>query len=770
MGFRPRRLGKGSELSDRKEIPDRLQYVGKPLPLDEAVSKAKGEIRFLTDRVWEEALYLKLVLSEVPHGRVVEIDTREAELPGLVNIYSFLNTPRTQFNSQKWFVGQKGIEDQQIFSQTVRFVGDPVAAVAARDKQTAIEAAKKIRIKYESLPFVIDPEEALQNKVIIHSPSPAAVLNFECGDAASREKAFSEAFAVREDRVETPKIHHAALENHAFLAVPEANGRVTVYSPCQIVYAVRMTVAQVLGLPLHKIRVIKAPVGGAFGGKQEVTFEPLCAFVALHTRKPVRLELDRRETMLATRTRTKTIGYVRTAVNQEGKITAREVRLLVDTGAYMSNGAVISAAMGRKLFRLYRISDQQYRAEVVHTNTPIAGAARGYGSPQIHAITEINLDHAARLLKIDPVEFRLQNLIHSYDSDPAGGPPLGNARILDCVRKGAAEFGWQGKWQQPPDAGRWRRGIGMACGTHGNGYYGAYQDFTTMTLRMAEDGSLILQACLHDLGQGVETMMKQIVAEVMSVPPAAITIPVADTDTSPYDIGCQASRVTFVCGACALKVAESLREFFIAEVANLLGCGPEEIMLKDGAVWAKGQPQEKRRYGEMAALLQQKRQIEFIRTLTYHSPANPGSYAANFAEVAVDTYTGLVRILEIVAVHDVGKAINPGFVEGQIHGGIQMGLGMALTEDLPFDQKTGAPKVEGLRKYHLINAPDMPPIRIFLIEKGEEHGPFGAKSVGELAAVPIVPAVVNAVNHALGTSLTTLPLTPERILSALNQG
>jgi CO/xanthine dehydrogenase Mo-binding subunit len=756
-------------LKKRKELPEGLQYVGRPLPLDEALAKVTGEIRFLADGAWEEALHLKLILSDIPHGRVVEIDTREAEIPGLVNVYSWQNTPRTKFNSQKWFVGQKGIEDQQIFPETVRFVGDPVAAVAAGDRRTANEAAGKIKIRYEPLPFVLDPEEALHNKVLIHSPAPAAVLSFESGNLASREKAFAEAFAVREDRVETPKIHHAALETHAFLAVPEVGGRVTVYSPCQIVYAVRMTVAQVLGLPLYKVRVVKTPVGGAFGGKQEATFEPLCAFAALHTRKPVRLELDRRETMLATRTRTRTVGYVRTAVNREGRITAREVRLLVDTGAYTSNGAVIGAAMGRKLFRLYRIPDQQYRAEVIHTNTPVAGAARGYGSPQIHTVTEINLEHAARRLKMDPVDFRLRNLVRPHDPDLGGGPPLGNARILDCVEKGAAEFGWKEKWGRPPDAGRWRRGVGMACGTHGNGYYGAYQDFTTMTLRMAEDGSLVLHACLHELGQGVETMMKQIVAEVMSVSPGAITIPPADTDTSPYDIGCQASRVTFVCGACAMKVAEELRDFFAGEVAGMLGGDPAEVVLRDGMVWTKSRPEEKRSYGEMAALFQQKRQLEFIRTLTYHSPANPGSYAANFAEVAVDTYTGLVRVLEVVSVHDVGKAINPAFVEGQIHGGIQMGLGMALSEDLPFDEKTGDPQAEGFRKYHLINAPDMPPIRIFLIEKGEEHGPFGAKSVGELAAVPIVPAVVNAVNQALGTYLTSLPLTPERIVSALNR-
>jgi CO/xanthine dehydrogenase Mo-binding subunit len=769
LGFCPRKAGKVKELSDRKEDRESLQYVGKAIPLDEVVAKATGRIRFLADQAWGEALHVKLLLSEVPHGRVIEVVTKEAEIPGVVNIYSCFNTPRTKFNSQKWFVGQKGIEDQELFSQTVRFVGDPVAAVVAVDKKTATAAAKKIKIKYEPLPWVIDPEEALRGEVIVHSPSPAPVLELECGAASLRRKAFAEAFLVCEDRVETQKIHHAALETHAFLAVPDANGKITIYSPCQIVYAVRMTVARVLGLPLHKIRVIKAPVGGAFGGKQEVTFEPLCAYISLNTQKPVRLELDRGETMLATRTRTKTIGYVKTAVNQDGKILAREARLVVDTGAYMSNGVVISAAMGRKFFRLYRIPDQHYKASVVNTNTPVAGAARGYGSPQIHAITEIHLDHVARLLKMDPVEFRLKNLVHPYDSDPSGGPPLGNARILDCVEKGASAFKWKEKWARPPDTGRWRKGIGVACGTHGNGYYGAYQDFTTMTLRMLEDGGLVLHACLHDLGQGVETIMKQIVAEVMSVSPETITIPVADTDTSPYDIGCQASRVTFVCGACAMKVAENLRDLFSREVGNLWGCNSEEICLKDGMVWAARQPQEKKSYGEMAALLQQKRQIELIRTLTHHAPANPGSYAANFAEVSVDTYTGLVNVEDIVAVHDVGKAINPGFVEGQIHGGIQMGIGMALVEELSIDRKTGLPQAETLRKYHLINAPAMPRVRIFLVEKGEEHGPFGAKSVGELAAVPIVPAVVNAVNHALGTNLTSLPLTPEKILSALER-
>lgn len=736
--------------------PEILRYVGKSLPADDGLAKASGKVKYGADLALDGMLHVRLAVSDIPHGRIKNIDTTEARIPGVLNVYTCFNTPKTKFNSQKWFVGQKGIEDQAIFSETVRYVGDPLAAVVAVDKKAALEGARRIKVDYEPLPHVIDPEKA----------PTIATVELGCGSRIEDMGLPDEAVLV-EDRVETQKIHHAALETHVCLAVPEVNGRVTVYSPCQIVYSVRMTVAKVLGLPFHKVRVVQMPVGGSFGGKQEVTFEPLAAFIALDLGRPLIVELNRRETILASRTRTKTIGYVKTAFNREGKILARDVRLVVDTGAYMSNGTVISYAMGRKLFRLYRIPNQHYKASVVYTNTPVAGAARGYGSPQIHAITEINLDHSARLLKIDPVELRLRNLVRPNDGDPSGGPPLGNARIIDCVLKGASEFGWRRRFAQHQTTGRWRRGVGLACVTHVNGYYGAYQDLSTMTLRMLEDGTLILSASLHDLGQGVSTIMKQIVAEVMSVDPGQISIPETDTDVSPYDIGCQASRVTHVCGACAVKVAEALKGLFIEESARIFECDPNEVAMGEGRVWAMGSPDKKITYGEMVSLIQQKSQIELIRTVSYCSPANPGSYGADFAEVEVDTYTGLVRVLELVAVHDVGKAINPAFVEGQIHGGVQMGIGMALSENLAYDDRTGRPVVHTLKKYQLVNAPEMPNIRVFLIEKGEQHGPFGAKSIGEIATIPVAPAIVNAVNHALGTNLTVLPLTPEKIVAAL---
>lgn len=742
-----------------------FKYVGRSIPIEDGAAKASGRIRYTGDMAIDGMLHAHLVFSQVPHGRIKNIDISEAmAVPGVVKIYMRDNAPQIRFNSQVWFAGQNAVEDQELFPEVVRFIGDTVAAVVAETKAAALTAASLIKTDYELLPMVIDPEDALSGQVAVHdSGNPFFTMETSYGDTAAAMAA-PEGIVV-EDRVETPKIHHAAMENHVCIAAPDHRGRITVHSPCQIVYSVRLIVAKVLGLPYHKIRVIKTPIGGSFGGKQEITLEPYCAFFAKDLNRPVKIEFDRLASIIATRTRTKTIGYVKTVVSPEGKIMARDMKHIIDTGAYTSNGRVICYAMGKKLSRLYRIPSQHYQAIAVHTNTAIAGAARGYGSPQVQTIAEINLDNVARRLQMDPVEFRLKNLVHPFDADPGGGPNLGNARIIDCVHKGAEAFGWREKWNRTKPEGRWQTGVGMACATHGNGYYGAYQEFGTMTIRMLEDGSIMLNAGLHDLGNGTVTAMKQIVAEVLEVALDMIEAPEADTDISPYDIGCQASRVIHVCGANAMQAAEELRSLLIRESAKIFQCSEEEVLLENGMVYTSREPEKKISYGQMAAAIQQKNQVELICTITYRSPANPGSYAVNFVEVAVDTYTGFVKVVDVVAVHDIGQAINTGFVEGQIHGGVQMGLGLAISEDIAYDARTGVAGGASFSKYHLVNAPDMPPVRVLLIEEGEEHGPYGAKSVGELATIPVTAATVNAINHALAANFTILPVTPDKIMA-----
>lgn len=753
-------------LENRRPV---LKQVGQSPPIGDAAAKAKGRLCYITDRDPDRAAHLYLILSPKPHAKILKIDASRVAGHGYIKLFSGFNLPEIKFNAAKWFSDQAGIEDQCLFPKTARYVGEAIAAVAAETRAGARCAAAQVKVIYEPLEFVVEPEDALAKPGLVQTGSAPSPLEFSSGDQKTRRAAFEQAAAVVKDTVVTPKLHHAAMENHAAQAEPNGRGGVTVFSPCQNLHAVHLIVAQVCQLPLSQVRIIKTHMGGSFGGKQEIGFEPLVAVAALDLNRPVFLELSRRQSIISTRTRTKTVGRVRTAVNEQGLITARETEVIVDAGAYTSNAEMIGRAMGKKAFRLYRIPNQRYIARIVHTNTPLSGAMRGYGSPQIHAITEINLDHAARQLNLDPCQFRLRNLVRAFDPDPSGGPDLGNARIVDCLRRGAEEFGWAQRWAQEPGTGRFRTGVGLACGTHGNGYFGSYPDFGTMSFRILADGSINLNACLHELGHGVMTIMKQIVAEVMEVQPESVTIPEPDTDFSPYDTGCQASRVTFVCGAAAMRIAQDLKKMFVREAALILGGLPERIAMQDGQIWDLDKPKQKYGYGRMASLIQKRSRVELSQTLFYQAEANPGSYAANFVDLEVDSLTGVIRVKEVLAVHDVGRAINPRLVKGQIRGGIQMGLGMALTEDLAVDPGTGRARGNDFSRYHLVNAPDMPPVKVILIEEGEEQGPFGAKSVGELAAVPIVPAVVNAVNHALGTRLSDLPLIPEKIVEALDR-
>lgn len=743
-------------------MKENLKYVGKTIPMHDIEEKVRGKIKYAGDMELPGMLHAKLLLSDVAHGRIKKIDTSKAEaLEGVVKIFTSKNSPGTLYNSYKWFVGLDVLKDERLFTDHAKFVGDRIAAVVAKDRYTAERAVELIEVEYEGLPVVIDAVEAL------HSPGyHIARKEIKCGQV---DEVMEKAAYIFEDKIETPKVHHAAMETHVCVAAPDPGGNITIWTPCQVIFQVRLLVAEVLNMPLNRIRVIKAPMGGSFGGKGQPILEPVCAFLAQATGAPVKLLMDRRESIIGTRTRTATLGTVKTAVDQHGNILARDIHMLVDTGAYLTNGEALATAMGKKAFRLYRIMNQRYIGDVVYTNSPIGGACRGYGSPQIHGLSEINMDHVARGLGMDPAELRLKNLVHPFDKDPTGGPPLGNARIIDCVEQGMKVFRWKERWSQPKGRGRFVRGAGMACATHGNGYYGAYQDFITMSLRMTEDGGLCLNSGVHDLGCGTVTTIKQIIAEVLDVPMDKIMAPEGDTLVSPFDVaGTQASRVTFVCGGCAMKTAELLKEKFISYAAKVLECPSKDVVMEEGFVWSRTKGNDKYAYGEMVIQIQTRYQDDVSVTHTYASPANPGVYAANFAEVEIDTYTGLVRVVDVLAVHDIGKAINPGFVEGQIQGAIQMGIGLALTEEIKVDAK-GRITGDRFSKYHVINAPDMPDVKVLLIEKGEEYGPFGAKSVGEISTCAIAPAIVNAINHALDVHITSLPVTPEKIMGALQE-
>lgn len=743
-----------------------LQYVGKSIPLLDAAEKASGKIKFIGDIRLPGMLYCKLLLSPLAHGMIKKIDLTAAEkVPGVLAIYTYMNTPETRYNRYLWYVGQQAPKNERLLTNYIRHYGDRIAAVLATDKKAAEQAVKSIEVEYEELPVVTDPETALlaEAPAMPGFENPVDKVWFGYGNV---EEAFRQSDLLVEDRVSTQIFHHVAMEPNGYIADCDTRGNVTIWSPCQSVYGIRKAVAEFLGMPFNRVRVIKVPMGGSFGAKQDIILEPLVAFLARQAKRPVQLLLDRREAMIASCTGAGTVGYVKTAVTAQGEIKAQAIKVILNAGGYASNSIALVRALGKNTSRLYRINNLDFRGYPVHTNAPVCGTARGYGSPQLHSIREIHLDHLADKLGIDPLELRLKNVVQPHDLDPLIGQSLGNARITDCLKKGAGVFDWDKKRAEARGNGRLKRGVGLACAGYINGYFGNMFDFSTMTLKMHEDGSLTLNATLHDLGCGTLTSIAQIVAEVLNIDPGKIKVLEGDTERSPYDLGSRASRVIFVCGSCAKLVAEDVKSLLLREAAKLFGVEQNKLVLQNEQIAVRGSNDQTISYGQLVSIAQCQGNTEIIATRTFQSQANPGSYGAHFAEVEVDTSTGLVRVTDYLAVHDVGRAINPAMVEGQIQGAVQMGIGLALSEELKLDS-LGKVQNCTLSKYHTINMPDMPHVRVLLIEEGEDSGPFGAKSIGEVAIIPSTPAVVNAVNHALGTRLTDLPLTPEKILQAV---
>jgi len=743
-----------------------MKHISKPHPILDGYEKVSGRLAYLDDMQIDGLTHAKLVFSTVPHARITRIDTEAAEnFPGVIAVFHHGNTPQNTYNSTIWFEDQDEPEDERMFPRTVRHVGDRVAAVVAESAAIARRAAALIRVEYEDLPAIFTPHDALLADDTLVSEGGTFLADETRIDYGDIDAGFAAADLVVTDTVTTPRTHHCAIENHTCVAMPEADGRILILSPCQSVFSVQMVSARALGIAASQIRVIKTPIGGSFGGKAEPVLDPLCAFFAKTLDQPVSLSFERRETFTATRTRSGATGTIRTGVTRDGRILARDTDVEIDTGAYRTGGGFLPGSMAGRLCRLYDIENQRYRGRAVLTNTVPSGAYRGYGSPQIHAISEINLDQTARALGMDPVAFRLKNLIHPDAIDPVAGIGVGNARVRDCVEQGAARFDWSKRQDRSPAGLRLKRGVGMACATHINGCFPGFHEATTASLALRPDGRVDLNCALHDLGCGSNTTLAQIIAEVLDIAPTDIVFSAVDSDICAYDLGTRASRMTYIAGEAVRRAAESLKARIKVAAALEFNCEPGDLVVQDGHVEMISLPE---RALSLTALFRraEARGLCLSVTETYRASANPGSYAAHFAEVEVDTLTGAVKVLDYLAVHDLGRSINRQLVDGQIHGGVQMGIGYALFEDIGIDRTTGIMKGNCLSRYHLVNAPEMPKIDILLIEKPEPTGPYGAKAVGELATIPVAPAIVNAVNHALNLRITTMPLTPERIVAA----
>ena len=749
-------------------MTDRYQVIGRGHPIADAAQKVTGGLVYGMDMRLPDMLHAKLLLSPLAHARIVAIDTSKAEaLPGVAAVFSHLNAPADVYSRYRILPGQESCpEDEALFTSKARFVGDRVAAVVADDAQIAAEAVRLIEVEYEELPALPTPEAALRPGAPDIHPGGNLLHEFD--------QSVGEALEIPADAitvtttVSTPRIHHAALEPHLCLAQYGDDGKLTIWSPTQSVYGARTVVADLFGLSYNRVRVIKVPMGGSFGGKQEFILEPVTAFMAMRTRRPVKLVLDREECIVATMVRAATSSRVAVTVTRDGALRDLDVDTVLDAGAYATSSPDYAEAMAHKLTRLYRAPHYHHHGRAVYTTTPVAGGARAYGAPEIVTAMEIALDRVARELGMDPVELRVRNLVEPFDVDPLTGMTLGDARVRECLERGAEAFGWRDRYQAPPGDGRYRTGVGVACGGHKNGMLSSgFTDFSTMALKMNEDGSVALSASLHEVGCGSLTVMQLIVAEELGIRPDLVSVTEADTDTTPYDYGCFGSRVTYVCGAAALATAIKLKERLVEVAAGVMHASADRLEARDGRVVARDGGPESLAYGAIVMAAKTRNSEDVFAHLTHSAATNPGSYSVQFAEVSVDIATGLTRVTDLLAVGDVGRALNRSMVEGQFLGAVQMGIGYGLCEEVALDEQ-GRPAAGGFKNYHVVNAPDMPPVRVILVEHDGDEGPYGAKSVGEIATVPTAAAVVNAMNHALGTTLTDLPVTPEKVLDALS--
>ena len=748
-----------------------LDVVGKPKPISDAALKVTGKKLYVGDMERPGMLHAKILFSEYAHARIRSIDTSEAEkLEGVYAVATYQNTPQTRFNSAVRFIEHQLPDTERIFDDTVRFYGDRVAAVAAETPDIAKKALKLIKVEYEPLPVITTIDEALRSDSypIHEGGNIVGNIHAECGDV---EKALSGCDYVFEDRYETPAIHHVAIEQHIALADWTQDGKLTVWTPCQNVFAFRVILSRIFGLSYNKVRVSAPAIGGAFGGKLEVTIEPVAAILSKMTGHPVRLELDRKECILSTRTRHASMSVIRTGFMKDGRLKAVDFKVYTNTGAYASSALNVSGAMSHKVFKAYKIHDMRFHCQPVYTNTAIAGAMRGYGSPQIYFAWERQLQKIADFLHMDMAKLQEMNMVDPDDLDPIHHNPLGNPRPKDCLRRAMELIDYKACLREQAETAKEdvRIGVGLALGVHGNNCVGAHRDVTTPMLKMNEDGSCIYYTGSHEMGTDTTGMQMQIVSEILGVSLDRIDCVAADTDLVEWHIGDYSSRGVFVVGSAARRVALSMKRELQIEAAKLLGCTPEEIGLKNNEAFSRLDPSKKASLHDVMVYCQSKSMRELMVAETYEATIAPTSYGVHIAKVEVNMKTGAVRPLLYAAVQDVGHVINPMMIRGQLAGAIAMGLGYGLMEELSYDTE-GKPKQKTLRQYHAFRAQEMPKLLLDFIEtkEGEPGGPFGAKALGECPVVPSAPAVVNAVCNAIHGDLHCIPATPERVLAAIN--
>jgi 4-hydroxybenzoyl-CoA reductase alpha subunit len=762
----------------------RFDVLGKPRRRVDGRAKVTGLTRFADDVVLPRMVHCKLLRSPLPHAVIESIDTSKArEYPGVHLVLTGKDFPVT------FGILPVTQDEYPLAPERVRYVGDPVAAVIAKDEQTAFEALDLIEVKYTQLKTIADPEEALATaEPRIHAYGDQGNIHrlqaYEFGDVG---EALARADHVFEDVFFYQGNTHLPIEQHASVAALDGEGKLTLWSSTQVPHYIHRALANALQLPPAHVRVIACPNGGGFGGKCDLhNHEIVVSKAAMLLGRPVKICLTREEVFYMHRGRHPVTMRMRTGVTKDGRLTGMHTQTLLDGGAYGSYGTASTFYTGVLQTVTYEIPRYKFDAARVFTNKPPCGPKRGHGTPQPRFGQEVQLDKIAEKLGLDPAELRLAN-VAKPNTLTANWLRIGSIGLAECIRKVVAASDWKNRHRKMPEG----RGVGLACGAYlcgaGLPIYWNKMPQSGVQLLLDRSGQVTVFCGATEIGQGSDDVLAAIVAEVLGVDPFDVRVVTGDTGITPVDLGSYSSRVTVMMGNAAIQAAERLRELIARAAADHLETLPENVGFSHGRVFRADDPGKLMSFREAIVLAEEK-----FGTLgsvgSYTPPRAPGrykgagvgpspaySYTACVVEAEVDKATGWISVPKVWIAHDIGRTINPVLARGQVEGSVYMALGEALMEEQVFrrlpPKLSGAlvHKIPSLLEYKSLTSLDMPEVFTELVEDPDPNCPFGAKEVGQGPLLPVMPAVANAIYDAVGVRIDELPITPDKVLAALEK-
>ncbi len=766
-----------------------FSVIGKDIKKLDGIAKAKGTAKYIGDLEFPGMLHAKIFRSPHPHAKVISIDVSEAEaLEGVHTIITPKDAPKQKFNMAGFPPNSPEfplVEDQVILTDEPLYVGDPICAVAATSPEIAEEAVKLIKVEFEVLPHVIFAKDAVKedapkvftnldgekSNIIYESP---LVMNFAqmAGAPFELEDIKGMTDLVVKDNYKTQKVYQSTIEpTSGAIAMFNETGILTLYTPTQMPHLARKIVAHAMEMRVGDVRVIKPHVGGGFGSRLGLVNEPIAALLAKHAGAPVKLIYTREEAMAFSEHRHPCDIDLELGFTKDGHITYMKMVNIVEGGAYATHTPSIAGIVGPWAFGMYKMMHVDYLGKAVLTNSMFNGAYRGYGNPQAAWAIENAMDEAARKLGLDELEMRKMNAYKAEDMwGWSHGLPVESQGLDECIDKGAEAIGYKEKHGKNLGTDIKPRGVGMAISCHVSGAKPGLLELAGAHVKMNEDGTVNLVNANADIGQGVTTALAQIAAETLGVKFEDIIAETdaVDTNYTLFDIGSHASRQMYSGGNAVWKACLDAKKKLFVEAARMMECSPEDLAARDGKIFMKNDESKFLTHAEVSFEAHFKVDgSQIYGTASENPEGNPPVYAAQFAEVEVDTETGVVSVVKFVAAHDTGVVVNPLNVHGQIDGGAHHGIGYALTEETVIDPETGIMVNRDLANYKVLTAMDMPEIVSIAVEEPSTSASHGQKSIGESGLIASAPAIANAVYDAIGVRINSLPITPDKVLKAL---